>query len=261
MSLPAGSTASQPTSRARTPRATGSGQSNHRTTARTTGALYLAFFVAGILGFMLIRPQLYAPGDPTATLNNLVDNQGLARVGVVLEMCIVLAQALTALWFYRLFRSVDAFAAGALAAFGMVNAVAILGSAAFLATAAQVAVDPLQDGAANVQLAYIVSENLWGVGALFFGLWLIPMGACVLRVKAMPRTLGWILIVGGAGFLVNAFVTYLAPDLDAIADVLIVPATIGELWMIAYLIFRGIDQPAIASETVGDSAPQAAAAQ
>ena len=80
----------------------------------------------------------------------------------------------------------------------MVNAVAILGSAAFLATAAQIAAKPLEDAAANVQLAYMVSENLWGVGALFFGLWLIPMGVCVLRVKAMPRPLGWILIVGGA---------------------------------------------------------------
>ena len=260
MSLPAGSSTSQPTSQARTSRAIGSGQSIRRT-ARTTGALYLALGVAGILGFLLIRPQLYAPGDPTATLNNLVDNQGLARVGVVLEMGIVVAQALTALWFYRLFRSVDAFAAGALAAFGMVNAVAILGSAAFLATAAQIAAKPLEDAAANVQLAYIVSENLWGLGALFFGLWLIPMGACVLRAKAMPRTLGWILIVGGAGYLVNAFVTYLATDLDAIAGVLVVPANIGEFWMIAYLLFRGINQTAIASGTVSDSAPEAATAQ
>jgi len=260
MSLLGDNSTSQPASPARTSSATGSGQSIRRT-ARATGALYLALGVAGIVGFLLIRPQLYAPGDPTATLNNLVDNQGVARVGVLLEMGIVVAQALTALWFYRLFRSVDAFAAGALAAFGMVNAVAILGSAAFLATATQIAANPLDDAAAHVQLAYIVSENLWGVGALFFGLWLIPMGACVLRSKAMPRPLGWILIVGGAGYLVNAFVTYLAPDLDAIAGVLVVPATIGEFWMIAYLLVRGINQTTIASGTVVDTAPEAATAQ
>lgn len=257
MSLPASSSSS---SQDDTDRAAGSGQSI-RGTARTTGALYLAFFVAGILGFVVILPQLYAPGDPSATLNNLVDNQGLARFGVVLEMGIVVAQALTALWFYRLFRLVDAFAAGALAAFGMVNAVAILGSAAFLATAAQIAAQPLENAASNVQLAYIASENLWGVAAFFFGLWLIPMGTCVLRARAMPRALGWILIIGGAGFLGNAFATYLAPDLDAFADVLVVPATIGELWMIAYLLFRGTKQTAIASGTVGDSAPEAATAQ
>ena len=260
MSLPGDSSTSQPTSQARTSRATVPGQSLRRT-ARATGAMYFALGVAGILGFLVIRPQLYAPGDPTATLNNLVDNQGLARVGVVLEMGIVVAQALTALWFYRLFRSVDRFAAGAITAFGMVNAVAILGSAAFLATAAQIAANPLDDATAQVQLAYIVSENLWGVGALFFGLWLIPMGACVLLSKAMPRALGWILIVGGAGYLVNAFVTYLAPDLDSVAGVLVVPATIGEFWMIAYLLFRGIKQTTIASGAEAEAAPVAATAR
>ena len=53
------------------------------------------------------------------------------------------------MWFYKLFRSVDAFAAGTLATFGMVNAVAILGSAALLATALAVALDPVGDAAGN----------------------------------------------------------------------------------------------------------------
>ena len=55
----------------------------------------------------------------------------------------------------------------------------------------------------------------------------------------MPRTLGWVLILGGVGYLVSAFVTYLAPDLEIVAGVLVIPATIGEFWMIAFLLFRG----------------------
>lgn len=30
-------------------------------------------------------------------------------------------------------------------------------------------------------MLYVGSEHFWGVGALFFGLWLIPMGWLVLR--------------------------------------------------------------------------------
>lgn len=243
MSLPADR--SEPTANPPAePTATGAGHSMVQT-ARTTGALYLGLGVTGMLGFLLIRPRLYAAGDPSATLAHLVANPGLARVGIALEMGIVVTQALTALWFYRLFGAVDRFAAGAIAAFGMVNAVAILGSAALLATAGQIAADPIGDAAANVQLLYIVSENLWGVGALFFGLWLIPMGWCVLRSRWMPRTLGRVLILGGAGYLISAFVTYLVPDLDVLAGVLIIPATVGEFWMIAYLLFRGINPSAI----------------
>ena len=116
------------------------------------------------------------------------------------------------MWFYRLFRAADPLAAGGIAAFGLVNAVVILVSAALLATAVEVALDPVGDAAATVQLLYLVSGNLWGVGGLFFGLWLIPMGWCVLRSGWMPRALGWILVGGGIGYVLSAFVRYLAPD-------------------------------------------------
>jgi Domain of unknown function (DUF4386) len=91
--------------------------------ARTTGLLYLGLAITGAVGFLLIRRRLYDPDDQAATLTNLVENEQLARVGIALEICIALTQALAALWFYRLFRSVDAFAAGAIAVFGVVNAV------------------------------------------------------------------------------------------------------------------------------------------
>ena len=111
-------------------------------TARTTGLLYLAFFIAGIFGTLVVRGHLFVADDAQATLTNLVDNQLLARIGIALELCIVLTQALTAVWFYRLFNSIDTTAAGSLTAFGLVNAVAILVSAGVLATALDTATDP-----------------------------------------------------------------------------------------------------------------------
>jgi uncharacterized protein DUF4386 len=206
--------------------------------ARTTGWLYLCLALTGGLGFLLIRSQLFVAGDPSATLANLIEQEGLARAGIVLELLVVLTQALTAVWFYRLFRRVDQVAAGSIAAFGMVNAVAVLGSAALLATALEVALDPAGD-AAGVQLLYLVSGQLWTAGALFFGLWLIPMGWCVLRSGAMPRALGWILIGGGVGYVVSPLLACLLPQAGTVADLLTVPATVGELWMVGYLIFGG----------------------
>jgi Domain of unknown function (DUF4386) len=215
-------------------------------TARTTGLFYLGLAITGVLGFLLVRPRLFDKSDPEATLANLIEHERLARLGIALELGIVVTQALTAVWFYRLFRSVDNFAAGALAAFGMVNAVVILVSAAFLATALEVALEPAADAAASTQLMYIVSGNLWGVGALFFGLWLIPMGWLVLRSGWMPRPLGWVLIAGGVGYFVSAFVDYLAPDVPVVAEALTVPASVGEFWMIGYLLIRGVNRRALA---------------
>jgi hypothetical protein len=207
-------------------------------TARTTALLYLGLAITGALGFLVVRPALFEPTDAAGTLANLVDHASLARLGIALELGVVVTQALVALSFFRLFRAVDAFAAGAIAAFGMVNAVVVLGSAAALTTALDVALEPVGDPG-SAQLLYLLSGNLWGVGALFFGLWLIPMGWCVLRSWSMPRALGWVLVVGGVGYLLSAFLRYLLPDAGMITDLVTVPATIGELWIIGYLLLRG----------------------
>ena len=214
-------------------------------TARATGLFYLGLAIAGLLGFMIIRPQLFVADDPSATLAHLVDNESLARVGVAMELLVVLTQALVAVWFYRLFRGAEPLAAGAIAAFGLVNAVAILVNAALLATAVEVAVDPFGDAAATVQLLYLVSGNLWGVGAVFFGLWLIPMGLCVIRSGWMPRPLGWVLIGGGVGYVLSAFIRYLVPGAEVVAEALVWPASVGEFWMLIYLVAIGVRRRAL----------------
>lgn len=208
------------------------------TAARTTGAFYLALGVTGMLGFLVVRPAL-AADDAATTLANLQDHEALARLGIALEMGVVLAQALTALWFYRLFRPVDRFAAAAIAVFGMVNAVAILASGACLATALQAALGEAGAGAGTPQLMYALSENFWGMGNLFFGLWLIPMGWCVIRSGTMPRLLGRLLVISGIGYVLSGFVTYLLPQADLLTILLALPATAGEFWMIGYLLVKG----------------------
>jgi hypothetical protein len=212
--------------------------------ARTTGLLYLGLAVTGVLGSMLVRGQLYVADDPRGTLSNLVEHTSMARLGIVLELGIVVTQALAAVWFYLLFRSVDTFAAGLVAVFGMVNAVVILGSAAVIATALDVADDSslaVSGGAAaTVQLLYVVSGHLWGVGGLFFGLWLIPMGWLVVRSRWLPQSLGWILMAGGVGYVLSTFVNYAFANADLLAGLLTVPATIGELWIVGYLILFGV---------------------
>lgn len=207
--------------------------------ARITGLLYLAVAVTGGLSFLVMRAQIFEEGAPAATLANVLEQESLARAWIGLELSAVILQALVALWFYRLFRSVSAFAAGAIAAFGLINAIALLGSAALLASALQVALDPVGDSSGLPHLLYLISENLWGAGNLFFGLWLIPMGAVVLISRWAPRTLAWLLVAGGVGYVLSGLLSFLAPGSDPLVNVLVLPATIAEFWMIGWLLYTG----------------------
>jgi len=206
-------------------------------------------------GSPIVRPEIFAEGDAAATLANLADNESLARMGIMAEMGVVMAQTLAAVWFYKLFRGINHVAAWALAIFGVMNAVAIMASAALLATASAVAGDPALavggDAAGTVQLMYELSANSWGVGAIFFGLWLIPMGYVVVTSGRMPKWLGRILVVGGAGYVLSAFVGYGFADVESwVVEGLTYLATIGEFWMIGYLLIVGIRlSPAAVSES------------
>ncbi|MDH5420492.1 MAG: DUF4386 domain-containing protein [Acidimicrobiia bacterium] len=206
------------------------------TTARKAGLSYLILAISGLIGFLLIRSSLLEPGDAAATTDNLLANVGLARIAIAAELTIVGAQAVAALYFFRLFKPVDWFAAASLAAFGFINSAVLLFAAAFSATAVTVATS---GGSVNTTyLMYQLNGSAWEVGALFFGLWLIPMGRLTLRA-GMPRALGWFLITGGVGYVLSAYLNVLAPDATALAEAIVWPATIGEFWMIGYLLTKG----------------------
>ena len=214
-------------------------------TARWTGAFYLGVALSGLVGFLVVRGELYVADDPTVTLANLVDQVSLARFGIAADLTVVLTQALAAMWFFKLFRSDNSFAAGSIAAFGLVNAAAILVATAFSAIALLVSGDAALaasgDQAATVQLLYELNGAMWDIGGLFFGLWLFPMGYVVVNSRVMPAALGWVLMAGGVTYVISTYLTQLVPDAPtAVGASLIGLATIGEFWIIGYLLIFGV---------------------
>lgn len=208
--------------------------------ARTAGFWYLLLAITGMVGFLLIHPQVYHV-DPEQTLTNLAEEEMLARIRLLLEFGIIVSQALTAIWFYRLFKNINEWAALATLIWGTVNAVVILISAISMAAAIEFAQSSyvLENKVIIIDLLTSLISNAWGIGGLFFGLWLIPMGYIISSSKRMPVWLGRTLIIGGMGYLISTFVNYIGISGSWLA-LLTVPATIAEFWMICYLLIFGI---------------------
>lgn len=211
-------------------------------TARITGICYLIMAISGILGFMVFHPQIFISGNPERTLANIIELPSTARIRNMLEFAIVISQALTAIWFYKLFKDIHEWAAWTLGIWGMMNSVAIMISAISMASAIAIANTPIQtmdDKVLLIQIFQNITANAWGVGGLFFGLWLFPMGYIVIKSKRMPIWLGRIIFLGGIGYLTSTFISYAGIDFPY-SRILILPATIGEFWMIGYLLTFGI---------------------
>lgn len=210
-----------------------------RAVARYTGLWYLGLAVTGLCG-QLIRGRLYSPGDAGRTAANLVENEGLARLGIAADLGVVLTQAVVAVWFFVLFRRVHAVAAGSLAGFGLGGAVTVLVATTFSGTALSVALAGRSAAGDQALLLSQLQDVAWLMGGMFFGLWLIPMGWLAQRSGYLPRPLGWMLLAGGLGYLVSSYVDFMLPDATVLANALIIPASIGEIWMIGYLLVRGV---------------------
>jgi hypothetical protein len=157
---------------------------------------------------------------------------------------IVVSQALAAIWFYRLFREVDEWAAAAMGIWGTVNATLLTISAIAMKSAISRALmlsTSIQDKTIAIQIFSSIINSSWSIGGLFFGLWIIPMGYLVIKSKRMPVWLGRTLIIGGIGYLVQTFLNAMGIT-GTIVDLCVLPASIGEFWMIFYLLTYGYDQ-------------------
>lgn len=211
-------------------------------TARVAGFWYLLLAIFGILGFMVFHSQIYVSSDPEQTLTNLTEQESLSRVRLLFELLIVLSQALAALWFYKLFKGISDWQAWAVGIWGSINAVVIMLSAIAMAAAIQIAgseVQTFEDKVLLIDLLGQLIKHSWNVGGLFFGLWLIPMGHIIVTSKRMPLWLGRTLILGGIGYILSTLISYMGFQ-HSLLNVLTIPATVGEFWMIGYLLIYGI---------------------
>lgn len=211
-------------------------------TARLAGMWYLLLAVSGMLGFLFFHGQIFIKDNPSQTLNNLVQKASTARIRLVLELVIIVSQSLAAFWFYKLFFKRDASAALILLIWGTVNAVLITISAVSMSAAIDLAHNntiAIQEKLPLLHLLNNIIGHAWSVGGIFFGLWLLPMGYIVIRHKTMPAWLGYTLLLGGLGYLLQTFLKS-AGYQNSYLGLLVMPATIGELWMIVYLLIWGI---------------------
>lgn len=90
----------------------------------------------------------------------------------------------------------------------------------------------------------IIMTHALGSGSedVFFGCQIAALGYLIMRSHFIPRLIGVLLLLGGAGFLIVSFTSFLSPALGARLTPLILPiAVLGEGAATLWLLVKGVD--------------------
>jgi len=218
--------------------------------ARTCGVLYLYIFVAGSFAELFVRSKLVVSRDAAATAANIMSNESLFRLGFSGELLHLACDVAVAMILYALLRPVDrniALLAAlmrmtcdivlAITSLSHFAALHLLGGADYLKVFQP---DQLHSLAL---MAMKLHGDGYAISLVFFGFACLSLGYLIFRSGYLPRTIGVLLAIAGACYLVNSFAHFLSPATGAAlfnAGILL-PCFIAELSLTLWLIVKGVD--------------------
>lgn len=216
--------------------------------ARTAGALYLAVAILAGFAIVFVRNSIYVSGDPAASLANIAANEGLFRLGFLADLTQSTLMLFIAMALYRLLQQVNKNVARAMVLIVAISvAIQTLNLAPSLA-ALRVATDPdytasigAEGAGSLVMLMLDLQRDGFLIAQVFFGLWLLPLGYLVLKSTMFPSPLGVLLMIACFSYLVHLPFMFLWPEVGTIlTPIVAVPATVAEVWMVLYLLIKGV---------------------
>jgi len=225
--------------------------------ARIAGLLYLTVGIFGGFAIAYVTAKVYVPGDAATTAGNVVANSGLVRIGVIADLLQATVFVFLGMTLYLLLKHVHKNAASAMVVLVAIATTMMCLNKVFQFAALLVATDgsymaAFGAEASNALVLLLLDIHNYGflIAQIFFGLWLVPLGYLAYKSGMFPKALGVVLIVGGVSYLVDMLVLFLVPDFgEKISGFLAIPPTIAEIWMLGYLLVKGVKVPAQGTPT------------
>ena len=195
---------------------------SNKKTARIAGLWYLFMAVFYSFSMIYVDSAIYVPGNATSTINNIMASEWIFRLGFVSCLAGHICFLFLANVLYKLFKPVDSDSARQ-----MVILIIVGVSVAFLNRLNQFAAILLLGGAGYLSafetsqlhaLAMVfldVHKHGEMMAAIFWGLWLLPLGLLVLK---SDLALGVLLISACFCYLTDFLVFFFFPSYVAVTN-------------------------------------------
>ena len=214
-----------------------------RAAAVVAGAALTLMAALGGFGNLAAVDGLVTAGDAAATARDITASEGLFRSGIASLYLVALLDVVVAWALMRVFSPVNA-------ELSRLDAwLRLAYSAVFMVAVSQlVGIPALLDGAGDtggftteqVQVQALAKAELfhdiWFAGLVLFGAHLVVAGYLAYRSGYVPRIIGVLLVIAGAGYAVDTFVTVFTNDVPfAVSNA----TFLGEFLLGLWLLFRG----------------------
>ncbi len=199
-----------------------------RKAAKIAGVVYLICIVLAAFATIFVRGKLIVYGDAATTVNNIMANESLFRMGLTIDLIFLTCWLLLPLALYKLLKPINNIHAVLMVLFALVMVPImfinnVFQFAALLLLSGADYLTVFETGQLHALAMFFLNLRETGflMPSIFYGLWLFPFGYLVYKSGSVykpgiiPKILGVLLMIGCFGYVIEFFTTFLLPDLDA----------------------------------------------
>ena len=217
-----------------------------KNSGRFAGLLYVLVSIPGVFALIYVPNRLIVHGNATATANNIAASETLFRLGIAAQLISQILFMWVALALYDLLKGVNRRHAAVMLTLIVVSIpIALLNEVNSIAALILVRGDEflsvLEKSQREAQAMLFLNLHSHGLGiaAIFWGLWLFPLGLLVYRSGFLPRFLGVLLMANCFSYVVTTFTSLIVPQYGNIANRWMMPLQFGELLFMFWLLIMG----------------------
>jgi hypothetical protein len=177
----------------------------------TAGIALLLMSALAIFGNVIVVDGLTTPGDGARTAVDIDDSPGMFRLGIVSLILVVVLDVVVAWALYRVFSPVNASLSMLAAAMRLVYSGVFMVAIGQLVGVTRLLGDDNTRTAlgadqvnAEVMLGIAAFNDIWYVAQALFGAHLLLIGYLAYRSGYLPKVLGALLALAGAGYAIDS---------------------------------------------------------
>ena len=205
------------------------------------GVALLVMIPLAVFADFVVLKGMITPGDGAATAAEITAREGTFRLGVLAWLLVVVLDAVVAWALYRVFRPVSPSVSMLAAVFRLVYAGVLLVAVGQLLrvldvlTVGSSPATGTADVSGDAVLELNAFQDLYDLGLFLFGIHLALLGYLSLRSDFIPKVVGVLLVVAGAGYAFDTGAAVLGLELSRVAGF----TFLGELLLALWLLVAG----------------------